>query len=132
MKNHLNIISLIAIMLVSSLVNAQEPGAGTCYDFASNTMVAPNDASLNPTYMSIEAWIKADSWGANSWENVIVSKDGWASGPEGYTLRTGANGTLSFNFGSGGVWKEVLSAPTMLTGKWYHVAGTFDGATLRI
>ena len=132
MKNHLNFISLIAIILVSSLVNAQEPGAGTCYDFASNTMVAPNDASLNPTYISIEAWIKADSWGANSWENVIVSKDGWASGPEGYTLRTGANGTLSFNFGSGGVWTEVLSAPTMLTGKWYHVAGTFDGATLRI
>jgi len=51
MKNHLNIISLIAIILVSSLVNAQEPGAGACYDFASNTMVAPNDASLNPTYI---------------------------------------------------------------------------------
>lgn len=110
---------------------AQVPGAGTSYDFASNHMLTPNSPSLNPSFLSIEAWIKADSWGTNSWENVIVSKDGWASGNEGYVLRAGANGTLSFNFSGAGTWREVTSAPTMQTGKWYHVAGTYDGTTMR-
>ena len=125
-------IILLSILLIPIASNAQEPGAGTSYDFTNNTMTAPNNPSLNPMNISIEAWIKADSWGNNSWENVIVSKDGWASGNEGYTLRAGANGTLSFNFSGAGTWREVTSSPTMAIGKWYHVAGTYDGATMRI
>ena len=123
---------VLSILLIPVASNAQEPGAGTSYDFASNDMAVPNNTSLNPTIISIEAWIKADSWGNNSWENVIVSKDGWASGNEGYVLRAGANGTLSFNFSGGGTWREVTSPPTMALGKWYHVAGTYDGSTLRV
>lgn len=122
---------VLSILLIPIAVNAQEPGAGSAYDFANNHMTAPNTASLNPTVMTIEAWIKADSWAVNSWQNVIVSKDGWATGDQGYVLRAGANGTLSFNFSGGGTWREVTSAPTMQTGKWYHVAGTYDGTTMR-
>ena len=125
-------LSFLFCLLASFGLNAQVAGAGTSYDFASNTMTVPNNPSLNPTNISIEAWIKADTWAANSWQNVIVSKDGWASGNEGYTLRAGANGVLSFNFSGGGTWREVMSAPVMQIGKWYHVAGTYDGAMMRI
>lgn len=123
---------LILLVLVSPLSHAQLPGAGSAYNFSNNHMTTPEDPSLNPSYISIEAWIKADTWATNVWENVIVSKDGWASGNEGYVLRAGANGTLSFNFSGAGTWIEATSTPVMQTGKWYHVAGTYDGSVMRI
>ena len=123
---------LLMFLTIGTSAFAQLPGAGNAYDFNSNYISAPNNPTLNPNFISIEAWIKADSWGANSWENVIVSKDGWASGNQGYVLRAGANGTLSFNFAGVGAWYEVTSTPVMALNKWYHVAGTYDGTTLRI
>lgn len=112
--------------------NAQLAGSGKAYDFTNNYLSVPNNALLNPGNITIEAWIKADSWATNIWENVIVSKDGWASGNQGYTLRAGANGSLSFNISIAGTWREVATSPVMTTGKWYHVAGSFDGTTMRV
>ena len=108
----------------------QMAGSGNAFDFTFSSISVPDDPSLDSPTMTIEAWIKADSWGTNIWENVIVSKDGWAFGEQGYTLRAGANGSLSFNLGISGGWREVTSAPTMNTGQWYHVAGTYDGTTM--
>lgn len=125
-------ISFFIAIVIASFAQAQMPGSGNAFNFSSNDITVPNTMSLNPTFISIEAWIKADSWGFNSWENVIVSKDGWASGDQGYTLRAGANGTLSFNISSSGSWVETTSAPTMQLNTWYHVAGTYDGTTLRV
>jgi len=115
------------------ITKAQLAGSGKAFDFTNSYISVPNSATLSPsTGITLEAWIKADAYAANSWENVIISKDGWASGNQGYVLRTGANGILSFNFSSNGTWKEVVSSAVMSTGNWYHVAGTYDGATLRI
>ena len=134
MKKFLHFSSIIlGILSFSFSLSAQTPGPGSSYDYNSTFMSASNNVSLNPTSsMTIEAWIKADNWAALSWQNVIISKDGWAAGNEGFVLRAGGNGILSFNFSGAGVWREVVSAPIMTTGKWYHVAGTYDGTTIRI
>lgn len=133
MKTLIKSLGAIALALtISFQASAQLPGSGNAYDFSSNYILATNSASLNSDYITLEAWIKADSWATNIWENVIISKDGWATGSEGYTLRAGANGSLSFNIGSAGNWVEVVSTPLMATGQWYHVAGTYDGLNLRI
>lgn len=132
MKHILHTSLLLFIFLHTSLVKAQEPGPGSAYDFSSSYMTASDAPSLNPSFISIEAWIKADTWATNVWQNTIVSKDGWASGNQGYVLRAGANGTLSFNFSGAGTWIEATSGPVMQTGKWYHVAGTYDGTTMRV
>ncbi|MFT6244026.1 MAG: hypothetical protein ACJA0U_001645 [Salibacteraceae bacterium] len=128
--------TLAALALASAVSfqsSAQSPGSGNAFDFNSNYISIPHDASINPDYITLEAWIKADSWATNVWENVIISKDGWQTGDEGYVLRAGANGTLSFNFSLGAAWTELNSAPgAMVIGQWYHVAGTFDGTTMKI
>lgn len=127
------ITSLLSLLsFVSFTVSAQAVGAGSAVDFNSSYMTAPHDPVLNPGTITLEAWIKADTWATNVWENVIISKDGWASGNQGYTLRAGANGTLSFNFAHLGTWHELNSTPQMLAGRWYHVAGTYDGSMMRI
>jgi hypothetical protein len=125
-------LSIISIVTLSIQANAQLPGSGNAYDFTSSYITAPNHASLNSGVITLEAWIKADSWGTNIWENVIISKDGWALGEQGYTLRSGANGSLSFNIGTPGAWYEVASGPLMSVGQWYHVAGSYDGTTMRL
>ncbi|MDX2359554.1 MAG: T9SS type A sorting domain-containing protein [Crocinitomicaceae bacterium] len=129
MKKTLLAAILFGVTLSSS---AQMAGSGNAYDFASNDILIPHNASLNSPTLTLEAWINADSWATNVWENVIISKDGWASGEQGYSLRSGASGTLSFNIGTLGAWIEVTSAPVMSTGQWYHVAGTYDGTTLKV
>lgn len=114
---------------------AQLPGSGNSLDFGGTRYVnIPNNPTLNPTgSITIEAWIKADTWKQLSWQGMIVSKEGWASGEQGYGLRCGANGTLSFILGRGPVW-EVLNSPSasMKVNQWHHVAGTWDGTTQRV
>ncbi len=132
MKNvYLSAILFVGALLTPSLIFSQ--GSGKSYDFNSSYINVPTSASLNPGTITLEAWIKADSWATNIWENVIISKDGWATGDQGYTLRAGANGSLSFNIGDGVPgWHEVATGPLMQTGKWYHVAGTYDGTIMRL
>jgi hypothetical protein len=126
-----------AFLLCSLLLTpvfAQLPGSGNSLDFGGTRYVnIPNAPALNPTTaITLEAWIKADSWRTQVWQGTILSKDGWAAGEQGYVLRCGANGRLSFNLGRGPNWEELASAPVMSTNRWYHVAATWDGSVQRI
>jgi len=110
------------------------------FDGASSHITLPKNSVLEiKNAITVEAWINASLWAPNVWENSIVSKDGWSSGERGYSLRAGANGMLSFNIagvspaGLNVSWQEVTSNPLdlMNANSWYHVAGTFDGDTLK-
>ncbi len=81
--------------------------------------------------VTLEAWIYPTAWRTNSFEGSIINKE--APSTQGYMIRCGNNGQLSFNFGTGSAWVEVQSATGVLTlNTWQHVAATYDGATLRI
>jgi len=129
-----NLFTLYLLILFSTVAEAQRPGAYTGLDLdGTNDYVLLTDISaLNPTSaITVEAWIKADSYGPNSWSNSILCKHGWASGNAGYVLRCGDNGKLSFNISnSSGTWLEAISGSVMKTGNWYHVAGTFNGDSI--
>lgn len=112
-----------------------QAGAGSAITTGFNAYATvPNNAILNAdSALTLEAWIKPTSFGPNSYNNVIISKDGWQLGEQGYTLRCGGNGVLSFNLGVQGSWQEVTSGNGALTlNVWQHVAGTFDGSTLTV
>ncbi len=92
---------------------------------------------LEPTAaITVEAWVNAKSFAAVQSGNSIFCKHRWDNFTYGYVLRAGGNGILSFNMagavgGTGVGWKEVASNTGALTlDTWYHVAATFDGATL--
>lgn len=123
---------------ICAIVSAQAPGAGYALDFngTSDDVLVKDHSSLNPTKaITVEAWIKADSYGSNVYDNSIVCKHHWPNGRSlGYVLRCGNGGRLSFNIGSGSNgWKEAsTSSSVMSTGRWYHVAGVFDGDSVRV
>jgi hypothetical protein len=105
------------------------------FDGTDDLVDCGNDPSLRVTGSSItlEAIIRADAWRTNVWEGSIVNKEQNGTGNDkGYMLRAGNNGRLSFNLGSGS-WHEIVSpAGAMTTGAFYHVAGTYDGVTMRL
>lgn len=81
--------------------------------------------------LTVEAWINADVWKANSWQGTIVSKD--QNNQSGYVLRCGNNGRLSFTVGVTSGWTEIVTTtPVMQANTWHHVAGVMDNGTLSI
>ncbi len=86
---------------------------------------------ITGTEITLEAWINADNFASNSHENPIIDKHGLSV--EGYTLRCGGSGILSFNLGDGSSWYEVVSPTNSLsTNTWHHVAGVYDGTNMKI
>ncbi|MBO6515728.1 MAG: T9SS type A sorting domain-containing protein [Bacteroidia bacterium] len=130
------ILALLVFTTVSLFVNGQKPGAYKCLDFdgTDDYVLISDDRSLNSdSTLAVEAWIKADAYGSNSYSNSIFCKHGWSRGNLGYVLRCGDNGRLSFNISdASGTWREAESARLMKTGVWYHVAGTYDGDSINL
>jgi hypothetical protein len=136
---------LIATLLLSILclsLNAQ-----TCItnsnslNFTGNSYVSfasDNNLQLDST-ITIEAWIRASSWGVSNFSGSIVCKHSWSlNGEQGFVLRAGGSGQLNFTIAgldpssNPTSWINVTS-PTgaMALNTWYHVAGSYDGDTLR-
>jgi hypothetical protein len=110
--------------------------AGTAlqFDGTNDYVTVPDSLSLRITGpISVEAWIKRAAAGV---QHSIMEKYGCAGAAPtvgGYAFRVGVNDKLVFwmlddcNTGSAGFGNTALPADT-----WFHVAGTFDGSTIRI
>jgi len=93
----------------------------------------PDAAKLNPSQrITVSAWVNATSWGTDYWRNSVIAKDSWGGGDVGYVLRGGAGGRISFNLGIGGRFSDLVTTATVPTGGWHHVAGVYDGATMKV
>ncbi|MEO8591239.1 MAG: LamG domain-containing protein, partial [Flavobacteriales bacterium] len=102
------------------------------FDGVNDRVSIPNTAStdITGTQLTLEAWIYPTAWRSGSFEGSIINKE--APDTKGYVLRCGANGTLSFNIGTGAAWHEIISSTGVLTlNTWQHVAGTFDGTAMK-
>ncbi|NOY80785.1 MAG: hypothetical protein GXP31_07245 [Kiritimatiellaeota bacterium] len=102
------------------------------FDGVDDSLDCGNGASLRVTgnAITVEAWIKAETWKPNVWEGNVVAKDGDNS--SGYMLRCGANGRADFSFGDGTVWHSATTGEVMDAGTWHHLAGVYDGSNLKV
>jgi hypothetical protein len=101
------------------------------FDGTDDDVRIPHSTVFSTPHITVSAWIKADTWMTESWRGCVVGKDDWSGGSHGFNLRTGANGTLSFVVGTAGGWKDAVTAALMAAGTWTHIAGTYDGTTVR-
>jgi hypothetical protein len=90
--------------------------------------------------ITVEAWIKPSAFGPNHYSNSIACKHSWSlNGEQGFVLRCGGSGQLSFTFcgvdtlGNTMSWQPIVSPANVLTlNTWAHVAATFDGDSSKL
>ncbi|MBL0097112.1 MAG: T9SS type A sorting domain-containing protein [Bacteroidetes bacterium] len=101
---------------------------GINFDGLDDKITIADAAALNPTTaITVEAWINATTWRNSIADGSIIAKDIDAPN-RGYVLRCGKNGSIEFMISDNGSWKSAASPSVMLTNRWYHIAGVFDGS----
>jgi hypothetical protein len=81
---------------------------------------------LKPPNLTVECWAKADSIRPNAMLIVTSAKDF-----HGYRLYLDNGGKPTFDC-QNGHYNVAMSPDPILPGEWHHLAGTFDGSTVRI
>lgn len=130
-------ISLLTILsLAISVVSNAQTGNALSFD-GDDRVIVPNSPSLNPTQITVEAWIKPtkqtdpSDWGTSQFLITKGSDDSLGT----YYLAQGYD--RKFRFSIGPQWQgpaTSLSGPSaeLQLGRWYHVAGTYDGNIMRL
>ena len=125
----LNVILIILMLSVGLFAQ------NFCLDFDGvDDYVEVMDApELNPDIaITVEAWVKLEGLTGLP---TIVEKEDWSIVESGYVLRidnyTNFN-TPQFQIGAYGWFSVNASQGDIPDGEWTHVAGTFDGSTLKI
>ncbi len=109
-------------------------GNGLSFDGVDDVVSIPHSASLQPTKITVGAWIKAgpspkvlivDKSHGSIEANGFIESTGWA-------LQIWPSGRPSWAYGNGSGFPEVTAGSIVTDNQFHHVAGTLDGSTLRI
>jgi hypothetical protein len=105
---------------------------GVNFDGLDDKIIINNSPQLNPTgAITVETWINASAWKNSISDGSIIAKD--INAPNrGYILRCGNNGSIEFMISDGGTWKSASAPSILLTNRWYHIAGVYDGSNLML
>lgn len=107
---------------------------GLRFDGVDDKVVVPRSASLEPATVTLEAWVRAPA-SPGTFRYIVANSATGCLFPS-YGLYTGSNGGVAFAV-SGEVFDPSAISPAaapevIWNGAWHHVAGTFDGATIRM
>jgi hypothetical protein len=103
------------------------------FDGTNDKIVIPDNASLNPTNaITLEAWINVAEWDTNIYGDNIICKQQSGTPDCGYNLTCGENGKVQFTISAGAGWNDVSTGSILGLNQWYHVAGVYDGASMKI
>jgi Concanavalin A-like lectin/glucanases superfamily len=110
-----------------ALAGDSDSSAG--FNSTSQNISVPDSASLRPTQISVEAWIKPDSATIADFDSPVMktSNDNWT---DGYGLFYRSSGTVIGFFVSS--WGGGGTTAAISLDQWTHVVGTYDGATISL
>ena len=93
-------------------------------------VVIPHTAALMPlTAFTIEAWIYPTKFRTNIYEGTVISKE--SSNGSGYALNVGGDGQARIVIGNPNWVEAVIPAKSIGLNQWSHIAGVYDGASLK-
>jgi len=110
-------------------------GNGGSFDGSNDYVDVGTSTSLNiQSKITIAAWVKANSGYQNTFRTIVNKANGTAGNQRQYELRTEASTgypALYLNC-TDGTYKAVIGTSILTAGSWYHVVGSFDGATEKL
>ncbi len=93
-------------------------------------VTVPNNPILEPAAFTAEAWFRsAGTQGA--YVNIIHKGASAYYGISTWTMHIN-NNILSLKIPTAGLSSPAASSSIILDGKWHHVAGTYDGSSVRL
>ena len=128
MKNFLVLIT--CIFAFNYFLNAQNFALDL--DGVNDKLGVSDAPELNPTgALSVEMWIKIDVWGSSVSSSTLIGKQ--ATSPDrGYAFTVGQSGKVEFSVSINNAWVAATSPSVMGINQWYHVAGVYDGNTVKV
>ncbi|MFQ6080467.1 MAG: DUF2341 domain-containing protein [Candidatus Bathyarchaeia archaeon] len=105
---------------------------GLDFDGVDDYVDVPNSANLNPVnQITVEAWIKPKN--VSGFRDIVSKWEVEASANRAYVLQI-LNGMARFAISDDGTWKRYVAEtpPILQPNQWYHLAGTYDGAKIRM
>jgi len=97
-----------------------------------SVFIAPS-TTLESTAVTVESWVRG-STSPGAFKHII-SQGAYRCEVASYGLSTGGNGGLAFYVSNGSddeLAISPLAPPVIWNGAWHHVAGTYDGTTVRL
>lgn len=92
----------------------------------------PGSRILEPAQLTVGSWVRGE--GSPGQYKYVMSKGSVACDASSYGLYTGEGGGLAFYIANDAkvFFRSPEAASSVWDGKWHHVAGTFDGRTVRL
>src|SRR5262249_21620271 len=103
-------------------------GSALSFNGSSSLVSVPDSSSLHlSSAMTLEAWVNLATV-TNAWRDVIYK------GNDNYFLEASATGGSRPDVGGtfGGVNRDLKGSASLAANTWSYLAGTYDGATLRL
>ena len=114
----------IPILLFYGMLFAQGAGKALYFDNTFEYVLCSDNSSLNPSHITLEAWINPASVSAGYDKCFIDKRNGG-----GYHIRH-HNKAISFRLA--GDDYALTSGDVLTAGAWQHVAANYDGTYMRI
>ena len=101
---------------------------------SSERVTVADNTLLDPTNVTLEAWVRPDSALSAGQIRTIIAKTNTSNSDLAYSLdyrRSGTTNQLAFAISTGTTTTYTVTQ-TLNTGSTYHIVATYSGATMRI
>jgi hypothetical protein len=116
---------LFAVLLVCT------PASEASYSCATTQYLSrAHNAAYNVNNFTVGAWVNADTLGASY--RAILTKSDTGSHWTFYLTYASDGTVMKLSTFIGGVQKSAYGITVPVTGTWYFVAGTYDGANVKV
>ena len=95
-----------------------------------NDRVDTGNFDVTGTALTLAAWIRQETPLYDG--RIIIKSDGEGTSNQSWGLAIDEFGELDLRINAGGTWQRLQAPAVISPNTWYHVAGTYDGTTMRL